>query len=206
MKEIQYTYDRQGNITQKEYRDLGNSLRNLTCTYEYDAAGRLAQVKTTHSGVSNKTDAQYTLFSTGQPKRLVLGDPKAQGVDYRYNTRDWLIHINHHNLAQSAPSQDNNDRFGMQIGYDVKALIGSQQNMPQNWNGNVSWFAYRISGVTVPGTGNQRVGYAFWYDKANRLEKANFGFFNTSWQTTDRYNVRDILYHKNGNITALKAV
>jgi len=146
----------------------------------------------------------HNLFSTNQSKRFVLGSPKSQGIDYRYNTRDWLIHINHHNLSQSAPSQDNDDRFGMQIGYDVKALIGSQQNMPQNWNGNISWFAYRISGVPVPGTNSQRVGYAFWYDKSNRLEKANFGFFTTSWQTTDRYNVRDILYHQNGNITALK--
>ena len=38
----------------------------------------------------------------------------------------------------------------------------------------------------------------------NRLTKAKFGFFTTSWQTTDRYNLRDVFYHKNGNITGLK--
>jgi len=172
------------------------------------------RAKTTHSGVSNKTEAEYEYFPTGQPRRLVLVTPKAQGVDYRYNTRDWLIHINHHNLAQSAPSQDNNDRFGINIGYDDQqnnglsgTPIGLMLGADPYYNGNVSWVMYRIQGVEhhMWGFPTERVGYVYRYDKANRLTRGEFaGELYGEWFGGNAYNERDITYHKNGNLTGLK--
>ncbi len=205
-KRIEYTYDRQGNIIQKEYFST-NAAHKLTCDYEYDSAGRLFMVKTTHSGVSNKKEVEYTYFPTGQPKRVVLGDPKAQGVDFRYNTRDWLIHINNQNLTQTAPSQDDNDMFGLVIGYDQTGHIGAAQGAQAQYNGNISWLMYAMHGVnfTGPDGTTRLVGYSFAYDKANRVLKSDFGYFaNGAWRQTDAYDEKDITYHKNGNITALK--
>jgi len=214
MKEIQYTYDRQGSIVKKEYRDYSESANNLTTHYSYDSAGRMYRVETSHSGVTEKGEAEYTFFPTGQPKRLQLGHPKAQGVDYRYNTRDWIIAINHFTLNQTTPSNDSNDRFGMNLGYDDQqnnglsgSPIGLMLGAGPNYNGNVSWVMYRIHGLehNMWGYPTERAGYVYRYDKANRLTRGEFaGELYGDWHGGNAYNERDITYHKNGNLTGLK--
>jgi RHS repeat-associated protein len=159
------------------------------------------------------------------PIHLVLGSPKAQGVDFRYaalrhpasiifnnkkeryNTRDWLIRINNYTLLQSAPSQDSNDRFGMHIGYDRQEGISWWLYGMPEYNGNVSWVMYGMHGVNFNqyGIPTGRVGYVYRYDKANRIVRADFGAeLYGDWYVSNAYNLRDIAYHKNGNVTALK--
>jgi RHS repeat-associated protein len=159
------------------------------------------------------------------PIHLVLGSPKAQGVDFRYaalrhpasiifnnkkeryNTRDWLIRINNYTLLQSATSQDNNDRFGINIGYDQHEWISWWLGGTPQCDGNISWVMYRLHGVeySMWGYPTERVGYVYRYDKANRLTRGEFaGELYGDWYGGNAYNERDITYHKNGNITVLK--
>jgi hypothetical protein len=105
------------------------------------------------------TEATYTYFASGKPKRLQLGT--AQGVDYRYNERDWLVQINHQNLGGICQGQPQDpgrdgydsglpvDRFGEVIGYNLAQHIGdpSNQNATPQWNGNISWSMYNMYNV-----------------------------------------------------------
>jgi hypothetical protein len=161
------------------------------------------------------------------PIHLVLGSPKAQGVDFRYaalrhpasiifnnkkeryNTRDWLIRINNYTLLQSATSQDNNDRFGINIGYDQHEWISWWLGGTPQCDGNISWVMYRLHGVeySMWGYPTERVGYVYRYDKANRLTRGEFaGELYGDWYGGNAYNERDITYHKNGNLTAAQTL
>ncbi|MGD8782717.1 MAG: RHS repeat-associated core domain-containing protein, partial [Ignavibacteria bacterium] len=47
------------------------------------------------------------------------------------------------------------------------------------------------------------VGYTFDYDGANRLTKADYGYYSSGWQTTSKNDVTNLQYDDNGNITSL---
>ncbi len=70
--------------------------------YCYDDLGRLDTVKS-HFGAT-QTEATYEYFASGKVKRTVLGG--VQGMDYRYNERDWLEYINDPNPNGSDPGSD----------------------------------------------------------------------------------------------------
>jgi YD repeat-containing protein len=104
-------------------------------------------------------------------------------------------------------SKNNNDRFGLVIGYDQVGHIGSAQGAQAQYNGNIGWLMYAMHGVSFssPEGATQLIGYSFGYDMANRLLKGDFGYnANGAWRQIDAYDEKDITYHKNGNITALK--
>jgi RHS repeat-associated protein len=214
-KKILYSYDRQGNPTQVSYIDNGLATNNTYFFYEYDAAGRLIKEYSgqNSNGTGKVQDALYTYLANGQVKRLQLGI--AQGVDYRYNERDWLKQINQQNLNTSQdPGHDGPggsgvayvDKFGMVIGYNNITDIGSAQATPAQWNGNISWVMYNMSGVNYTGTGGTTslVGYTFNYDKANRLRGADFGYYTTSWLSTKAYDDSVAAYDANGNIQSVR--
>lgn len=190
-KKILYSYDRQGNPTQVSYIDNGLATNSTYFFYEYDAAGRLIKEYSgqNSNGTGKVQDALYTYLANGEVKRLQLGN--SQGVDYLYNERGWLTQINHQNINTSQdPGHDGPggsgvpyvDKFGMVIGYNNITDIGSAQATPAQWNGNISWVMYNMSGVNYTGTGGTTslVGYTFNYDKANRLRGADFGYYTTA--------------------------
>lgn len=217
-KKITYKYNLLGNLIKKDFVALyGVQMYNA---FDYDAAGRLTTVKTSSdpnmvTGVVQ--EAAYQYFASGKQKRLQLGT--AQGVDYRYNERDWLTMINHQNLnSTDDPGHDGNpslgglqntDKFSMVIGYNAVPNDITDPNFrnaiaPQ-WNGNVSWSAYNMSGVefTSPGSGNaihsSLVGNIYTYDPLNRLTNSNFGcWFSNSWIPTTAFGT-NYLYDKDGN-------
>jgi hypothetical protein len=47
------------------------------------------------------------------------------------------------------------------------------------------------------------VGYTFDYDDADRLKKADYGYYSSGWQTTSKNDVTNLQYDDNGNITSL---
>lgn len=214
-KKINYKYDLLGNLVRKDFVAV-NGMQMHDSLY-YDTAGRLLTVKT--SGDPNmvtgvETEAVYQYFASGKQKRLKLG--KAQGVDYRYNERGWLSMINHQNLTSTDdPGQDGNpgegrsqytDKFGMIIGYNnVEGHIGDPiyQNATPQWNGNISWLMYNMSGVnfTYPGTTIQTplVGNTYSYDALNRLTNSNFGwYYYNLWRSTSAFDA-SYSYDKDGN-------
>jgi len=216
-KKIQYKYDLQGNITQKNYYDLDNSSNNISFFYEYDLAGRLSKVYSDQNanGTSRVLEAIYTYNADGSVKRLQLGN--AQGVDYTYNERGWLTMINHQNLGgvdnngqPQDPGRDGfdsglpADKFGEVIGYNnIDYHIGAPQyqNTTPQFNGNISWLMYAIQNVKFNGT--QLCGWTYSYDGANRLTKADFGYYTNAWLQSNAYDLPAISYDPNGNILSL---
>jgi hypothetical protein len=173
--------------------------------------GRLENVYTnTADARVAPPNARYTYWPGGQVKRLVLGG-SAQGVDYLYNSRDWLTQINHQNLwhtqdpgGDGGPNSSvyNVDRFGQVIGYNKQKQIATgHADFAAQFNGNISWTIHRTTGNIKPVAVNSSLtGWVFKYDKANRLTKANWGHYTTSWQTSNRYDLTGIVYDRHGNL------
>ena len=199
---ILYDYDFQGNVIKKSYQDLNNPANNYFTWYEYDNVGRLASV---YSGgdLSNRVkEAAYTYNASGRVSRLQLGN--AQGVDYAYNSRDWLNSINNQNLT--GETQLPPDKFGEVIGYQNVEHIGGILGTAPQYNGNISWLMYRMSDVNYVGQAGATslVGYVYAYDNASRLAGANFGYYvSPVWNSTSSFAENGITYDGNGNITGL---
>jgi len=209
--QVRYEYDAQGRVTKKHFLDGYSSTYNLFTFYEYDQMGRLSTVYSgpNADGTGKTTEAAYTYYAGGPTKRKQLA--QVQGVDYRYNTRDWVTMINHQNLSTAQdPGQDGpggsgvgyTDRFGMTIGYNAGSPFGGVMSTTPRSNGNISWTVYNMS--TVLTNGSPLVGNAYSYDAANRILSSNFGYWSTSWQATTQYDESGYAYDGNGNITAVQ--
>ncbi len=190
-KQIKYACDLAGNMLTKSYVDFGASGNNLYTFYEYDEAGRLTNVYTDNNPTGNtKTrEANYSYTATGKVKQLKVGAAPAQTLDYTYAERDWLSSI-------SSPT------FSMNLGYNTIAEIGQTQGATGQFNGNISWVKYSMSGVNF--TGTPIVGWSYSYDKANRLTKGDFGYNSNGWQGTSAYDLNPVSYDQAGNISSLK--
>jgi YD repeat-containing protein len=192
---IQYTYDRQGNITKKGFVDLGNAIDRLYTYYEYDLAGRLSAIYT--SSIDDETGktlaARFTYTASNQVHQLTLGELPAQTVDYSYNERDWLRTINDvGDLGE--------DKFGEQIHYNTSPATVATVDQ---YNGNIAAVEYYNSGLGEANVG--RSAYSFGYDGANRLTSAQFNQWIPPGEYLDRekYSLPTINYDPNGNITRL---
>lgn len=210
-KTLEYEYDLSDNLTKLSYQS-GESDKFYSW-YDYDDAGRLEKVFT--NTLDNRSTAEenieYIYDPTGQFKRVVYGET-AQGVDYIYNTRDWITQINHQNInSNDDPGHDGLvggenenvtvDQFGLVMGYDYIGHIGDTQNADTLYNGNISWMMWKNAGLSSP---YSMVGYSFDYDNANQLLEANYGYYSSSaWQSTTGGDLTNLDYDKNGNIESL---
>ncbi|MGH7600324.1 MAG: hypothetical protein ACREOI_28555, partial [bacterium] len=213
---INYFYDALGKVTKMYYRRVfppGASTDAFYVWYDYDALGRLEKVFTnTADNKPMAADAQYTYWPGGQVRRLVLGSTR-QGVDYLYNSRDWLTQINHQNLNSTQdPGGDGGngisaDKFGQIIGYNKQDHIAAGHSLfAAQYNGNIAWTITNTSGNTQP-VSSSLTGWVFKYDKANRLLKADWGHYVTSWVNSKRYDLTGratadslIEYDRHGNL------
>jgi len=217
---IDYAYDALGKVTKMSYRRTfppGGPSDAFHAWYDYDALGRLEKVFA--NAIDLKTDppaAQYTYWPSGQVRRVVLGN-NLQGVDYLYNSRDWLTQINHQNLYYTQdPGGDggagvpNPDRFGQVIGYDrQKQIAVNSGDFVAQYNGNISWTVHNTH-TNINPVNSGITGWVFKYDQANRLKKANWGYWGgspASWVKSYRYDLAGptgpdslIEYDQNGNL------
>lgn len=180
----------------------------------YDELGRLTEVdkKVSHTKVNRgKLPAEWTPISRyeyntlgqlikrnlGNKPDAAMGQPLAS-LSYDYNIRGWLLSVNKNYITATG---NNNEYFGMELGYDKAASLGRFQ--PQ-YNGNISGALWKSEG------GRQPRKYDYSYDEANRLTTADFNQYvsgNGSSALFDRsagvdYSENDISYDGNGNIQA----
>jgi RHS repeat-associated protein len=210
-KKLYSFYDWQGNVKRRLTYNIGTG-QGMNYFYNYDKAGRLQYVGSGENVfIPQANEALYTYFPNGRMKRRALGNT-AQGVDYRYHSRDWLTMINNQNLSPSTEDVQGGfsvDKFGEVLGYDVQDHIGYYQNSINQFTGNVSWLMYNIYGLTFQEPGynpTALVGNTYEYDAVNRLTKSDFGFYAYppgGWYATTAYDDRNYTYDANGNITAL---
>jgi RHS repeat-associated protein len=146
-----------------------------------------------------------------------------QKVDYRYNIRGWLTHINNRDLNSTVEQrpglyvQDNSDLgvadpdlFGLELVYNAPGYAGAT---PQ-YNGNIAQAMWQTHGLDPNKTQNNKLrSYTYSYDPANRItdakyhtydkDPANNAGWDNIWQPVD-FSTSNITYDGNGNLLSMK--
>jgi RHS repeat-associated protein len=174
-------------------------IRTIHRRYNYDHAQRLEYVEhKINDGDFIKTfEMAYNELGEVMRKDLHLidGEEPWQTVDFKYNIRGWLTHINDPEL-----SEDPKDYFGMELGYDKGFLVPL-------YNGNISGIKWKTS------LDDDRLNYAYSYDKLNRITRANFSTGTQGiWNNIGDFDLaiagdesgNSGLYDLNGNILGLE--
>ena len=184
-KKTETFYDRQGLLRRTLYQSGASD--ELQLEYTYDRNMRLKQILDANS-TSPCGSGDRVLFSNsydidGKPWReewLPCPGSRLQGVDYRRDSFGRLVSINDPTLSQSVdPGGDNNDIFGLKLGYEEKFLGSTPQN-----NGNISWASWKTAGLS-------QATYLFTYDERDRLRVADFRERSQtgSWNDPSKFDV-----------------
>jgi RHS repeat-associated protein len=166
-------------------------------TYSYDHVDRLLQV--THQTASQETVTltQNSYNEVGQLLNKKLHQSTShpsplQNLDYYYNIRGWLNSVN--KPTPGTTGYDESDLFSFELHYNSTIL----QNATAQYNGNIA------EEVWKSGYDEYLRGYQYHYDKANRLNSANYWLYSSSsWASTSKYDESSLTYDHNGNILTL---
>jgi len=159
----------------------------------YDHAGRVLQTEQTLAGGTREVLAKHTYNELGQLQQKVLG-AQLQTVDYRYNVRGWLTHVN------DPDNPDPTDLWSLQLHYDK----GFNENQ---FNGNIAGQTWRSRA-----DGIERA-YGYRYDALNRLLQGDFVARTQTGPTTSvqpwslersNYRLWATSYDAAGNIQTLR--
>jgi RHS repeat-associated protein len=170
----------------------------------FDHAGRL--LKTEHTLDGQKVILTANVYNElGQLIEKNLhsvngGASYLQSVDYRYNIRGWLTHINNTSFSSDANNNDTNDLFGMELLYHAPVLINGF-TPSFLYNGNISAIKWKTSNLID--SPKEKV-FGFGYDSWNRLTSALFATNNGTTFAGDAgmYN-SSYSYDRNGNLITL---
>ena len=159
----------------------------------YDPAGRVLSTQQTLEGGAPEPLARHAYNELGQLSQKVLG-ARLQTVDYRYNIRGWLTHLND-------PDQpDPQDLWSLQLSYEQ----GFNQNQ---FAGNLSGQRWRSRA-----DGIERA-YGYGYDALSRLLQGDYVARTLSGPTTTvgqwsqergNYRLWATSYDAAGNIQTLR--
>ena len=184
----QYLYDSLGRVLQLQKRVSSDVVAWGGMPYTWETA-----VQYSYDGIG-----RLSAKNLGQKPGASAGTPLAK-QQYVYSIRGWLRSINQPYVDAST----NNDQyFGMELGYDENASLGTFSPF---YNGN-------ISGMLWKGEGDQAVRkYDFTYDASNRLTAAGFNQYVSGSGTSAVFNksagldfsVSGLSYDANGNILNL---
>jgi RHS repeat-associated protein len=149
------------------------------------------------------SDTRYNALGNVVDKKLHSTDNGAhvrQSVDYRYNIRGWITHINSSDLSPHEAG-DPRDLFGMELGY-TNDLGTGEPAVPQ-FNGNISSIKWSANlGLGMP-AGTKERSYNYTYDAMNRILSASFRERKAAWSQDGSYSESGYTYDNNGNILSL---
>jgi RHS repeat-associated protein len=166
-----YTYTNQGRMLSHTQQVNSNPIQ-LIAQNDYDELGKI---------ISKKVGNTFS-------------NP-LQVIDYTYNIRGWLTHIN--NIDNLIVSGTPTDLFAFKINYNT---VQNDLNAPlisRQYNGNISETYWKTN------TDNVLRKYAYKYDNLNRLQHAYYRLPNTAVPSIKSYD-EGLDYDKNGNIVLLK--
>ncbi|WP_456458457.1 Ig-like domain-containing protein [Reichenbachiella sp.] len=209
IERVTFEYDFTGKVLKSLHTQSNDGGVSVFKEFEYDEAGRL--LKTWHTintqdpvlMVENKYNevgelVEKNLHAEGEDENDFI-----QSVDYRYNIRGWLTHINNSTLSEdSATNDDLDDLFGMQLAYTANPTVNGHDILPR-FDGNISSIRWMTDNKEDEDK-EQIFGYD--YDLANRLKTARYASGTSGNWTNDagHYDVEIGAYDKNGNIQSLK--
>jgi RHS repeat-associated protein len=186
-----------GKVSETKTQHFKQSLAQTISTYDYLTYDHMDRLLTHEQKigsqaieriVSNSYDAMGQLESKGVGGKATATQ-SLQNVDYTYNVRGWLTHINDQTSL-------GNDLFGFEINYNAPVLGAGSDAL---YNGNISETLWKTAndGVTR--------GYQYGYDALNRIKHATYrgGAVHQGSGMLENYSINDVNYDKNGNITTL---
>ncbi len=146
-------------------------------TFEYDHMGRpLKQTQSINGQQEVLTENSFDAL--GKPKSKILGSG-LQTLDYKFHVRGWLKGINDVNNLGS-------DLFAYNLNYGrTTENVGASPL----YNGNISEMVWKTA------SDNTKRAYGYKYNALNYLTDAK--------SSDGRYDVSNIIYDPNGNITSL---
>jgi hypothetical protein len=204
MDRLTNAYDFTGKVLKSLQQHAGGTEVVILKEFTYDHAGRLLQTWQTMDGdIENKVllaENEYNALGELVDKKLHSEDEGGsfiQSVDYRYNIRGWLTHINNSSLVADEANDDNNDFFGMELGYTHDFNLGAEKI---NHNGNIT--AIKWSANLGLDSEKERA-YTYSYDGLNRIKGADYHQKAASWEAQAAYGLYGLRYDKNGNIQSL---
>ena len=161
----------------------GGTTTTIVDAFTYDHTGRLiTQTNAINGDSSPEVIVSNTYDDLGQLTSKGVGGSTSQGrlqnVDYTYNVRGWLKQINN-------PATLGSDLFGFKINYN-----NTSHGASELYNGNISETEW------ITKNDNVLRWYKYSYDALNRIE--------TAIDKDNRYQLLNVNYDKNGNITYLK--
>ncbi len=178
-------YDYVGTVLETRLQHSGTESHTLDRSFSYDHADRLTSIDHSLNGATFVPLAQNQYNELGELTEKILGN-NLQTVDYLYNIRGWLTHINDAELS------DASDYFGMELYYDY----GYDKNA---FNGN-------IAGVRWQSALDQKQRtYGYLYDPVNRILGAAYTAKGPAgWvEEYNNYCMGEMQYDGNGNILRL---
>ncbi|MFC1224435.1 DUF6443 domain-containing protein [Pedobacter sp. BG31] len=213
---VEYNFLKQPTWMRKRHYVSNGSSASLKLTtsdvYTYDHMGRKISTQDTITHEAATAQAPVMLSKIdyneiGQPVKKGLhslnGSSFLQNVDYRYNARGWITHINNPVLNHDGgiTNADNNDLFGMELKYDNASNAQYSGNI-----GSVNYKTAPYSGIAY-----DALLFNLNYDKLNRLTSTvssaanpNDGFYNESMSYDRMGNILSLKrYEKNGSSPAL---
>lgn len=203
-----FEYDFTGRVLKSKLVQIlnGSVVVSVLKEFDYDHAGRALRVwHTIDSGTKVlMVDNEYNELGELVEKNLHStnnGNSYLQSVDYRYNIRGWLTHINNSTLSSDINNDDSNDLFGMELSYNEDFLVGTT-SIPKQYAGNISAIKWNTNNLIDPK--KERI-YGYKYDYANRIKEARYASKSGSNWTGNSgdYDVTISGYDKNGNIQNL---
>ncbi len=203
--------------TFKRDSSSNTSVVTINQSFTYDHDGRLLA---TYHRINDQDSVllvghDYNELGQQVEKNLHATDMQSpnyfQSVDYRYNIRGWLTHINDSALDGTGidVGDQNRDYFGQQLFYNRQVPGLPYPASPPGTGLNFTSQTYHngnISAVCWKRFGEEKQAYAYKYDPVNRLKSASYAHGGDgNWNTTSRrFNVGGITYDGNGNIKTLK--
>lgn len=201
-------YDFTGNLLKSKLVHTGNNSVTILKEFTYDHGSRLL---TTHQTIDSGprvllASNQYNELGQLVEKNLhaVNGSPFLQSVDYRYNIRGWITHINNSTLSPDANNNDTNDLFGMELVYNQETLSVDGITTPL-YNGNVSAIRWKTNLVDISFPNKPEQVFKYQYDAFSRLQKATYASkLSGAWTGNLNFFNEAMTYDKNGNLLTLK--
>jgi len=182
IEEIKYNFVGKVLETKSRHTKSGQSTITTYDNFKYDHMGRLVSQKQKVDANADEVIVQNNYDVIGQLTSKGVGGKttqvRLQTVDYTHNIRGWLKGINE--VADLGTS----DLFAFKINYNTTSHSGTEL-----YNGNIAETEWKTA------NDNALRWYRYNYDDLNRITSA-IG-------SSSNYNLTDVDYDPNGNITSL---